>query len=137
MLIWIFSIGIKILFVFSQLVSMPLFTFIWYEFLNVFMFSFNWYQNVPHWHILIGILIDCHPLVNFCFEQKGEEHFLLFLTPFWCMTKRGRSIIWVWFWLLQSVYVFMNSCIWVLQVSLQISLYGFVFSSVCFMSHDF
>jgi len=50
--------------------------FNWYQFLNVFMFPFNWYQNVLHWHILIGILFDCTPLLILCFEQKGGEEYV-------------------------------------------------------------
>ena len=81
--IWIFSIGIKILFVFSQLVSMPLFTFNWYQFLKCFYVSFqlvskcstltyfNWY------HIWFDPL-----LVSFCFyvsNKKGEKNVLFLL----------------------------------------------------------
>ena len=88
--IWIFSIGIKILFVFSKLVSMPLFNFQLVSILKCFYISFQLVSNALHWHILIGIIFDCTPYCHF-FLKKGENIVLFYSTPLLMIDKKGEN----------------------------------------------
>ena len=87
------SIDIKILFVFSQLVSMLYLLSIGICSLSI---GINMYYIDT---FLIGIIFDCTPYwYRFCFKKKGKTFFCVFFHPFvdsLFRTKRGRRIIFI------------------------------------------